>query len=193
MGLREQLTNMSPREQRLLTILGVLFGALIFLGLPIYIYSDLAGARDRNEEIREVLRRIAKADELLQKRKGERLALDLRYAKPAPALATFIEGAASANGLEVPESTDRPPVQGTGYTERITSVKLRAVGLRPFVQMLEKIERSGHPVQVSQLSIKTKASGPDLYDVSMQVSAFDKEGMEKTGADKDKTTGGTKK
>ncbi|MCA9623593.1 MAG: hypothetical protein KC731_31445, partial [Myxococcales bacterium] len=117
MGLREQLTNMSPREQRLLTILGVLFGALIFLGLPIYIYSDLAAARDRNEEIREVLRRIAKADELLQKRKGERLALDLRYAKPAPALATFIEGAASANGLEVPESTDRPPVQGTGYTE----------------------------------------------------------------------------
>lgn len=185
MGLKEQLTNMSPREQRLLAILGAVFGAMLFLGLPIYVYTGLSDARERNEEIREVMRRMGKARELLAKRKSERLALDLRYAKPAPALASFIEKAASANGLEVPESSDQSPrpVDG-GYTERATTVKMRKVNLKPLVKMLERIERSGHPVSVSVLSIKAKASGPDLYDVTLGVSAFDKDGMESSGGTK---------
>jgi general secretion pathway protein M len=179
MGLKEQLTNLSPREQRLLAILGGVFALMIFLGLPIYVYTGLSEARERNDEIREVMRRMNRASELLAKRKSERLALDLRYAKPAPALASFIEKAASANGLEVPESTDQSPrpIDG-GYTERATTVKLRKVNLKPLVKMLERIERSGHPVSISALSIKAKASGPDLYDVTLAVSAFDKEGNE---------------
>jgi hypothetical protein len=182
MGLREQLTTMSPREQRLLAILGSVFGAMIFLGLPVYFYSNLSDARARNQDIRDVMRRMDKASDLLAKRRGERLALDLRYAKPAPALASFIEKAASANGLEVPESTDQQTIEGKGYKERVTSAKLRKVGLKPLVKMLERIERSGHPVSISKLSIKAKATGPDLYDVNLAVSAFDKDGLERASS-----------
>ena len=95
---------------------------------------------------------------------------------PAPALASFLESAASANGLEVPESSDRPNVEGKGYTERITVVKMRSVNLKPLVKMLEKIERSGHPVAVTQLQIKARASSPDLYDVQLGASAYDRQG-----------------
>lgn len=177
MSLREQLTNMSPREQKLLTILGVVFGALIFLGIPAYIYAGLSEARERNEEMRALLERMNGASELLALRKRERMTLDLRYARPAPALASFIESAAAAYGLEIPESSDQPNVEGKGYTERITVVKMRSVSLKPLVKMLEKIERSGHPVAITQLRIKTRASGPDSYDVRLGVSAYDKEGV----------------
>ena len=192
MGLREQLqfSNMSPREQKLLTALGAVFGLFLFIGIPAYIYNDLATSRKTNDDIRKLLRDMDRAGELLAKRKSEKVALDLRYASPAPALASFIETAASANGLEVPESTDRPDNKGKGYTERVTVVKMRKVNLKPLVQMLEKIERSGHPVSLSMLSIKTRASAPDLYDVQLAVSAFDKVGAtgeDTKGKDSDKT------
>ena len=86
MGLKEQLTNMSPREQRLLGILGAVFGAMLFLGLPIYVYTGLSEARERNEEIREVIRRMGKARELLAKRRSE----------PGPKAAAPAKAAASA-------------------------------------------------------------------------------------------------
>jgi general secretion pathway protein M len=175
MNLRAQIENMSPREQRLLVILGSVFGALLFLGIPIYIYSELSAARDHNEEVRGLLERMNKASELLAVRRKEREAVELRFAKPAPPLASFIESAARQNGLDVPESTDRPDVSHKGYTEHITVVKMRKVGLKPLVEMLEKIERSGHPVAITQLSIKARASDPDSYDVQLGVSSYDKD------------------
>jgi general secretion pathway protein M len=175
MGLREQLTNMSPREQRLLGLLGIVFGLIVLLGGPIYVFSTLSSARDRNDQIREALRQMDRGRELFAKRRGEKATLALRYAKPAPPLASFIESAARDNGLDVPESTDRPDVVGKGYTERVTVVKMKAVNLKPLVKMLEKIERSGHPVAITMLDIKARATGPDIYDVSLGVSAYDKQ------------------
>jgi len=74
----------------------------------------------------------------------------------------------------VPESTDRPEINHKGYKERVTVVRLKKVGLRPLVQMLEKIVRSGHPVAITQLNIKSRIAAPDEYDVQIAVSAYDK-------------------
>jgi type II secretory pathway component PulM len=185
MGLRDQLENLSPREQRLLGALGVVAAALILIGIPAYLYLDLADARAHNDSVRKVISEMGTMNELLAKRSAERTARESRYQSPAPALAAFIEGAAQANGLEVPEATDRPNVTTKGYVERVTQVKMRKVGLKSLVQMLERIEKSGHPVSVSQLSIKPRGSEPDSYDVTLTISAFDKEGAEKQpgGAD----------
>jgi general secretion pathway protein M len=176
MSIREQLEKLSPREQRMLAVLGVIFGALFFVGLPLYLYTELRSARAHNQQIRDILHRMDSAGELLTERRREREAQDMRYANPAPALATFIEGAAKANGLEVPDTTDRPDVPGKVFTERVTQVTMRKVNLKPLVKMLEKMERSGHPVGITQLGIKKRLSGPDEYDVSMAVSAYDKKG-----------------
>lgn len=176
MSLRDKLTSMTPREQKLLSAFALLLGAFIFLGTPAYIYSELWSARERNDEIRQLLRRMDKGSELLAKRKRERQARGLLYAKPAPALASFIESMAASHALEVPESTDRPDNTLQGFTERVTVVKMRRVNLLPLVKVLEKIERSGHPVAITMLSIKARASVPDEYDVQLGVSAFDKKG-----------------
>jgi general secretion pathway protein M len=186
MGLREQLENMSPREQKLLTALGGIFAAFIFLGLPLNVYSDVANAREHNEEITQLLGRMNKASELLALRKGEREARERQYTKPAPALASFIEKTAETQGIDIPESSDRPELPGEGFVERSTVVKMRKVNLKPLITMLEKIERSGHPVAVTRLSVKTRPSGPDLYDVQLAVSAYDKKGKNKKDASKKK-------
>src|SRR5688572_24776203 len=192
MNLRAQFERMSPREQRLLMLLGLVFGLLAVVGMPAYFYVDLMAARDRNEEIRQLLTRMNQASELLATRKREREAMELRYARPAPALAAFIENAAKANGLDVPESNDQPEVKGKDHVERVTVVKMRQVNLKPFVKMLEKIERSGHPVAITQLSIKARASAPDSYDVKLAVSAYDKKAAEAPGSGKGSSKSGSK-
>jgi hypothetical protein len=179
MALRDQLENLSPREQRLLTVLASVFAALLFIGVPVYIFLNVSDARAENESIRDTLRNMERMSELLAKRKGERDARDLKYAKKAPPLGAFIESAARDNGLEVPESSDRPDDVGkNGYTERTTVVKMKKVGLLNLVRMLEKIEKSGYPVVISGLTVKTRASGPDSYDVTLAVSAFDRQAGE---------------
>ena len=72
MGLQEQFTNMSPREQRLLSILGGVFGLILFIGIPAYIFLHLHEARTHNESVREALKNMDRMSELLAKRKGER-------------------------------------------------------------------------------------------------------------------------
>ena len=143
------------------------------LGIPIYLWTELSSRRGRNDDIRQLLSRMDRASELLAKRKGEREALERRYAKPAPQLASFIESAAKANGLEVPDSADQPETKQKDFTERSTVVKMRNVGLKALVKMLERIETSGHPVAITQLNIKAKTT-PDEYDVKLAVSAYDK-------------------
>jgi hypothetical protein len=58
--------------------------------------------------------------------------------------------------------------------------------------MLEKLERSGHPVAITQLSIKARASAPDSYDVKLAVSAYDKKSGEAPGSGKGSAKGGSK-
>jgi general secretion pathway protein M len=172
------LDKLAPREQRLLAALGVVFAVIVLLGLPAYLYGGLSQARDHNAAIRDVLRRMDQASGVLAKRRQERDARERKYANKAPALASFIEGAARGFGLEVPESTDQPDVAGKGYTERITQVKMQKVSLKPLVQALEKMEAAGYPIAVTRLRISTRATGADLYDVTLAVSAYDKKSAE---------------
>jgi len=183
MAIADAFTNMSPREKRLLSLLGAVAAVLVFLGLPFYFYAELSETRAKNEEIRKLLRRIDRAGPLLVERRGEREARALRFNKPAPPLATFIEKQAQAYGLDVPEAKDLSELDVGGYKQRTTVVKLRKVGLRPLVKMLEKIERSGHPIAITQLVINAKASQPDIYDVTLAISAYDKPKVSKKPGD----------
>jgi len=70
MGLAQQLENMSPREQKLLAGLAAVFAGLLLIALPGYLYSELSSARDENGELKQLLRRMNRAGELLAKRKS---------------------------------------------------------------------------------------------------------------------------
>ncbi|MBI4702142.1 MAG: hypothetical protein HY744_13500 [Deltaproteobacteria bacterium] len=170
-----RFAKLSAREQRLLLALGATAALLVVLGLPLYVYGTVAAARQRNREIEAVLQEIDDARGVLDARRRESDELALRYARPAPPLAAFIENAAKDNGIEVPESKDRPEVpHGKRYVERVTAVRLRKTGMRELAKMLEKMEQSGYPIAITRLGIKKRSTGPDVYDVELAVSAFDR-------------------
>ncbi|AUX38465.1 MULTISPECIES: type II secretion system protein GspM [Sorangium] len=177
MTLRERLDKLEPRERRLLTLLVGFLGVLVFLAVPIGLASTASGRRAENQEIRDLLQQIYEASGKVNERKAQKDALLARYARPAPALAGFIEDAAKQQGLTAAESQDRPDVpHGKKYTERVTVVKMHRIGMLGLAKMLERIETSGHPVAVTKLNIKPRAGEPDSYEVELGVSAFDRKG-----------------
>ena len=177
MSLYDRYLKLEPRERRLLTVLGAIFAAFVFLLVPFGIHSALSERREANQRLRDVTQKIYESRAQIAEKKSRHDALVARYAKPAPALAGFIEEAAKLHGLAVPEAQDKPEIpHGKRYSERLTVVKMHKIGMLGLVKMLEKIEQSGLPVSISRLDIKPRAGEPDSYEVELGVSAFDRKG-----------------
>ena len=175
MTLQERFEKLEPRERRLLTILGGFLAVVIFLLIPIGIFSLVSSRRSANDEVRELIQSIHAARSEMSERKARHDALLMRYAKAAPQLAGFLEEKAKEAGLPSPESQDRPDVpHGKRYNERVTVVKLHKASMLPIAKMLEKIEQSGHPVSITRLNIKPRANEPDSFEVELGVSAYDR-------------------
>jgi general secretion pathway protein M len=174
-SLRTRFEKLEPRERRLLTIFGGILGVGIFLLIPIGIFTMVSSRRSENEDLRALIESIYDARGPVAERRAKHDALVARYAKPAPALAGFLDELAKAQGITAAESQDRAETpHGKHYSERLTILKMHKVGMLALANLLEKIEQSGFPVAVTKLSIKPRAGEPDQYEVELGVSAFDR-------------------
>jgi len=175
MSVRARFEKLEPREQRLLTALFVIVATGVFMLLPYGVYTMVSDRRARNTEVRDLISKIQDARGAVAERKARSDAVLARYSKPAPPLAGFIEEAARAHNITVPDAQDKPEIpHGKRYTERVTVVKMHKIGLLNLVKMLEKIEQSGYPVAITRLSIKPRSGEPDSYEVELGVSAYDR-------------------
>ncbi|HVU03123.1 MAG TPA: type II secretion system protein GspM [Polyangiaceae bacterium] len=179
LNLRERFERMEPREQKLVGIMGAILVVMLVLLVPVVLAATTASRKHENEAIRDVMSAIAAARPDLEKADAQKARIVARYGRPAPPLAGFLEQAASAHGIEIPESQDRPPVPHSNkrYEERQTKIELQKVGMRNLSLFFEAIENSGYPVRVSGISLR-KRPEQDSWDVTVQISAFDrKEGV----------------
>jgi len=173
--LRERFEKLEPRERRLLGVLGALLGLLVVLLAPLGLWNHVRGKRAENQEVRDLIDQIYEARAGIADRKAKRDAIVARYARPAPPLATFIEEAAKENGATAADTQDLPEIpHGKRYNERSTKVKIHKIHMLALAKTLEKIEQSGYPVAVSRLNIKPRSGDPDIYEVELAVSAFDR-------------------
>jgi general secretion pathway protein M len=175
MSLAERIERLEERERRLLTLLAVVVFVVLVLLFPLGVTALLHTSRGDNETIREAIAQISASREVIERGRTVRQFLEDRYSRPAPPLASFLAGLASEVGVEIPESQDRAPVpHGKRYEEKSSKITLRRVGMLKVVRFLEKIEQSGHPVSISQLTIRKRSIEPDSFDVDLVVSAFER-------------------
>lgn len=183
MTIAARLNKLDERERKLLTALGGVAAVLLMLVVPGVILSALSTKRAANDEIKAVLASIEESRSSMNERKAKHDALLAKYADAAPALAGFIEQAAKAQSIAAADTQDKPETpHGKRYSERFTVVKMHKIAMRPFVEMLQSIESSGHPVVVSRLNIKPRPSEPDQYEIELGISAFDRKADSKSAA-----------
>jgi hypothetical protein len=191
MNLRDRLAQLDDRERKLLGVLFVVFGVGLVLALPLTIAAIVHSKKSDNEALHVAIESIYDNRDAIEKSKAAKNGVVERYARPAPPLAAFLAGLATQVGVEIPESQDRQSVpHGKRYTERLTKVVLRKVGMLKLVKFMEHIEQSGHPVSISQLNLRKRSSEPDSFDVELLISAFDRKAPEPKKSAKAPADGG---
>jgi general secretion pathway protein M len=156
----------------LVAFFGVLAG-LVVLMMPLGVSALLGEKKERNQALKDAIERIEREGDSIRERQAKQEAILARYAEPAPALAGFLDKAASASGLDIPEVKDQSPVaHGKRYEERSTSISFRKTGLLALVKFMERVSGGEEPIAISKLSIRKRGVEPDTYDVQMTVSAF---------------------
>ncbi len=173
---RAWLERLNPREQRLVTILGVVLLLVVVLGIPVFVEITIMSRRDDVNDARAALDAVQAARGQLRDRQAKKEAVMSRYANKAPALAGFLEQAARAQKLEVSDSVDRPEVPvmpAKRFVERSTIIHVKKAGMLAISKFLENIEKSGYPIVISRLNIRKRSTEPDSYDMELGVSAYD--------------------
>jgi hypothetical protein len=175
MSLRERFGRLEERERKLLGILGLVAGVGLVLIAPLGVTAALHTQRTDNESLREAIQRVESARPLVESARQQLRAIEARYANTAPSLAGYLAKLAADVEIDIPESQDRQPVpHQKRYEERSTKIVLRKVGMWKLANFMQKIAQSGHPIAITQLSIRKRSVEEDSYDVDMIVSAFDR-------------------
>jgi general secretion pathway protein M len=175
MSLRERLDRLEERERRLLSIFGAVVAAILVLLMPLAVTAALHGSRVENQTLRDAIEQITSERAVIEHSRALHKALEDRYSRPAPPLTSFLAKLAQEVEVEIPETQDRQPVpHGKRYEEKSTKIQLRKVGMLKVARLMERIETAGHPLSISQLTIRKRGLEPDSYDVDMVVSAFER-------------------
>ena len=186
MSLRERLERLEERERRLLGIFVLVVAAVVVLLMPLAVTAALHRARSDNEALRDAITQISSERAMVERSRALHKAIEDRYSRPAPPLTSFLAKLAQDVKVEIPETQDRQPVpHGKRYEEKSTRITLRKVGMLKVARFMERVEQSGHPLSISQLTIRKRGLEPDSYDVDMVVSAFERE-PDKPAVDKAK-------
>lgn len=188
MSLRERIDRLEERERRLLGVLVIVALVFALMLFPLGVTAALHSQRSDNEEIREVLAEMSRSRLVIERERGRRQAIEQRYGRPAPPLAALLANFAESSDIEIQETQDRQPVpHGKRYEEKATRITLRRSGMLEIVRFMERIERSGYPVSITQLGIRKRGVEPNSFDVDMVVSAFERK-AEKAPAKKKAAT-----
>lgn len=183
MTLRERFEQLEERERKLLLIFLGVVGAMVVFLLPFALAMSVSSQASDNERIREIIQEIVDERKTLGQRQAEIDRVEKRYARKAPALASFLAQTADSVGIEIPETQDRATVpHGKVFKERVTKIRLRQVGMLALSNFMEKIENAPYPISISKLNIRKRGTKPDEFDAEMEISAFDREAPKKKPA-----------
>jgi general secretion pathway protein M len=176
MNLREKFEQLEERERKLLLIFGAVVGFMLVFLLPFALAMSVGSQESDNERMRDIIQQIADERKTLGKHQAETDRVEKRYARKAPALASFLAQTADSVGVEIPETQDRATVpHGKAFKERITKIRLRKVGMLQLSNFMEKIEHSPYAISISKLNIRKRGAKPDEFDAEMEISAFDRD------------------
>jgi hypothetical protein len=174
-NVRNWADALSGRERRLLSIMALVFVAIVVV-LPMYVaISSISDIETENAEIAQVLQDIHRSEARLRQEKAERRDVERLYDRRAPSLGGFLEERAQQYGVTGLGITDQPKLDIGAYSRRSVRVSLPVVELRPLIEMLADIENSSYPVSIERIQM-TGGRMRTGYTVKLAVNAYDREG-----------------
>lgn len=174
--------RMPPRQRRWVSVGGAIVAVVAIL-LGVWSKLDsISDLEDGNAAIREALTAIAKHRDEYLEAKARNSVQEARIGDAPPQLAGDLEAAASAEHIQIAESSERPTVPaGRRYVEHDTDLKIRDTDLQSITNFLKRVETGPRLIFFTRLSLKRPFSGAEgKLDVEATATAFEKVHEDKT-------------
>jgi hypothetical protein len=175
-GLREKWERWTPRERRLVVLLGATF-VLFAVGLVArQIISGLSTLEEKNAKTRAALKLLEENREDLIAARSKAGAEMSVFDAEVPPLATYLEGIATELGIQIPESTEKPGVPKGKFSERLVEVKLKNITLAELAEFLRRVETNSPAVVTQRVLVMKSAFGtPEKLDsADLTIAAYER-------------------
>lgn len=169
-SLRERWERITPREQKLVILLG-LTAVGIALALVGFAISDGLSAREaKNKRTRHALSLLREV-----RAAGADRSVDTPQVKipdQPTELESYLEEIGKEVGVPIPGYSPRPKATKGKFTEVSTRIEVRGITILELKDLLEQIETKSKVVVVTNLHVKRHFRDMDKLDVDMVVSTF---------------------
>lgn len=192
---RDFWDRISPRERRLVVLLGVALPITLALWLGFSIHDGLVAMETRNEETRKALAIVedlksrgpaTPADDVVATMGTEPLSLN-----------TYLTNAAQKAGFSLKGTQPHTAVTKNKFVTNSVTCQVQELSLDELKKFLQEIETGSKVVVVTSLDIRKNFKSKDKLDATLEVSTYskepnkDEEKKDGKGDDKDKKDGGS--
>jgi type II secretory pathway component PulM len=178
---RDFWDRISPRERKLVLLLGVAAPIAVALWLGLAIYDGLSAMERRNDDMREALVIVADLKSRGPQTPKDRTVEDMP--DTAVSLETYLSNAATKAGVPWKGSTPHTPVTKNGYVTSSVTCQLDDVELEKVKAFLQEVETTSKYVAVTSIDLK-RDRDPAKVDVKLGVSTYSKEKKKPKAGDK---------
>jgi hypothetical protein len=173
--LRERWERITPRERRLVALLGVT-AVILILG---WVWFTIAGGLDsietKNEKKREALRKLDtfRRDKAMGAGGGDDSAPKVDIPGQPIELESYLERIAKDVGVEIPGYNSLPEGTKGNYQQVSTKVTIKGLDILMLKDLLYRIETGGGgAVIVDELHVKREFRDDTKLEATMVVSTF---------------------
>lgn len=183
--LREKWESITPREQRMVLLLGVSFVLVMIIYVSLQIREGLAALEAKNAKSRKALAVLTSYKAQAKAVTGDDPAKLIKA--QAVGLETYIYKAGEKAKVTVPAINTRGPSPKGSFIAHAATVEIRELTITQIKDFLEAIETENKIVMVSALQIRRNFRDKEKLDLNLEVVTWSKVEAEGEG---DKGTGG---
>lgn len=169
------MIQLNKRERKMLIVLGGLIGVIIVYYIIISPIINLK--RNADNTLENNISRISKLDDLYSEYKEiqvqkNQLSVDVENS----GITAIIDEAATSLNIASNKvySRDNPGVNKNGIQLISTDVKFEGISIKNIIEFVYKIENSGAPVKIKNLTISAGIKGRNRYDAVMTILSLTK-------------------
>jgi type II secretory pathway component PulM len=171
-NLRDRWENISPRERRLVALLGLAGAVILVVSLATSIRNGLADLETRNARARRAL--VALADLRVRGEVAKPDDPTATIGKEPIKLESYLTRAAEKVGITIPQYNPRPPVTKNGFVTHAGQVELRDLTITQVKSLLEAIETDSKVVVVTSLTLNRNFRDKEKLDLKLEIATYAK-------------------
>ncbi len=169
--IRDKWDSITPRERRLVVLLGVSAVVVLIAFMTLGIRDKLNAMEADNAKMRKALDVLAG---YRYSGRAEPEGAATQIGRDPLKLESYLDQKAQKVGIKVPSYKPRPPAPKNGFLTHTVEINVGGLTITQVKDFLEAIEADNKLVAVTSLTMKRNFNDKTQLDVKMEVSTYSK-------------------